>query len=315
MRISKLIFILIIFSCISSCALFQPGRIGVGSAKKISSRIDELTSESKIKDMTRAAMEGALSGSASPSADTSLQVLSERLAENIEDKLNEVFRNLDTRTPGKKFSRGVVDNLINKEVEHELKAFLTATSQHAESDLSAAIEGLEHSLTMSLDRVFRDLDKQLHGIDKSVEQVFSASLRDSMTAFVNVAVANLDLRPLSHKLSTELLSKELRDSIISLAADVQSNINLAEPIPDILRVVRQNAYYFAIFSFAIIAFLIYWSYSLRKRGILGEDLTEVIQSLNASEDEVLKARLENFLRDKGHYDFYKKEVTKMKKKK
>lgn len=299
----------------TGCTLFQPSKIGYRSAETIGKRIDSISSENHIRSVTRSAMKGALEGTTSGTADNSIDSLSKRLADVIHKELNRVFQNLDTKTPGQKFSRGVVDNLIGKEVEAELKSFLNNTSKSAEADFSSAIEGLEKSLSRSIRTVFADLNQQISGVDDSVAKVFSATLRDSLTAFVNASISELNLKPLSHKLSTELLSAELRDSIISLATEVQQNIDITEPFPDILRAIRQNAYLFAIFMFLIIAFLIYWSYSLRNRGVLGQDLTEVIQSLDDSEDIVLKNKLESFLKDKGHFEFYRREVNKMKKRK
>lgn len=309
------VLLALLMACISSCTLFHPDRIGYGSAESLGEKIDRISSEEHIREITRAAMEGALAGTASSTADSSLTALSEQLAKNIETELNGVFQRLDTKTPGRKFSRGVVENLISKEVENELKDFLGNTSRSAEKDFSSAIQGLEKSLSASIKNVFSGLDRQLSVMDESVGQVLSETLRDSLTAFMNASIADLELKPLSHKLSTELLSKELRDSIISLATEVQQNIDITEPFPDILRAIRQNAYLFVIFTFATIAFLIYWSYMLRNRRLLGDDFTEVIQNLDSSQDKILKERLEEFLKEKGHYEFYRREVNKLNKKK
>lgn len=310
-RYIPLLFLLLM----TGCTLFQPSRIGYRSAETIGKRIDSISSEQHIRSVTRSAMEGALEGTNSSASDSSIDSLSKRLADVIHKELNRVFQNLDTKTPGKKFSRGVVENLIGEEVKQELKLFLKSTSQEAEADLSIAIAGLEKSLSKSINNVFSGLDRQLSGMDESIGQVLSETLRDSLTSFINESIAQLELEPLSHKLSTELLSKELRDSIISLATDVQQNIDITEPFPDILRAIRHNAYLFAIFSFGIIAFLIFWSYKLRNRRLLGDDFTEVIYNLDSSEDRILKQRLEQFLKEKGHYEFYRREVNKINKKK
>lgn len=306
--------ILLILS-MNSCLLFQHKKFAERTAGDISQSLKDITDEERIKALTQSAMEGAMQGTSSPQSEESLNELTRILSENIGKELNKVFAKLDTRTPGENFTSGVVESLVNKEVEEKLKSLLANTAQGAEKDFGLAIQNLEKDISQSLVGIVRTLNAQISTLDESMQGVLSQNLQDSISSFFNTAIANVELRPLSHKISTELLSSELRDSIISLASAVQNNIDITEPLPGIVTLLRQNAIILSLLGFFLIAGLIYWSYYLRKKSILGDDLTEILHKLNETEDEELVTKLESFLKEKGHYDFYQSQVQRLKKKK
>ncbi len=299
---------------LSSCIAFQHKKMGYKSVEKLNEKLDNITEPDKISTMSQKAVEGALSGSQTPESEESIQKLTQTITKNLEQELNKVFSKIDTRTPGQNFSKGIVESLINDEVETSLKEFITTTAKSTDENFSDAILSLENTLSASLKRVAASLDTELSSLDESLVNVLSQNLQDSLNNFLNNSIANINLQPLSKKISTELLSPELRDSIISLATAVQNNIDITEPLPGIVVLVRQNAILLAWLGFFLIASLIYWSYFLRKRSILGNDLTEILHNLNESEDRELTLKLENFLKEKGHYEFYKDQVKRLKKK-
>ncbi len=312
LSIKHITLITLYIMCCSSCLMFQHKRFASKTAAEVSDQINELSSEEKIRQIAKSAIEGAFDGTASPSSDENIQKLSANISAHLEKELNKVFNNLDTKTPGKKFSEGVVENLINKEVEAKLKELLSSTVLQTEADLKRTISELERQLNTSIDGVMYNVNDDIASLDESFQKALSNNLQDSVSNFVNNALADIELNTLSHKMSTELLSRELRDSIISLASEVQKNIDITEPIPGILSLLRQNAIIFSIVGFFLIASLIYWSYYLRKRSILGDDLTEILHNLKETEDNELIGKLEDFLREKGHYEFYKKQLERLK---
>jgi len=310
-----IILLLIGVSTFNSCLLFQHKRLASKTAEQVSQSLQDLTNEEKVKKLAKSAIEGVMDGTSSETSRESLDELTRILSENIGQELNNVFAHLDTKTPGENFSNGVVNSLVNKEVEAKLKQLLANTANGAQEDFGQAIQNLEKDINKSLTGIVRNLNNQISTLDESLQAVLSNSLQDSLSHFFNNAIADIELKPLSHKISTDLISTELRDSIISLATAVQNNIDITEPLPGIVTLLRQNAIILSLLGFFLIASLIYWSYYLRKKSILGDDLTEILHKLKETDDQDLIYKLESFLKEKGHYEFYQQQVNRLKKKK
>jgi len=191
---------------LSSCAMFQPDRIGRGAAKQINETVDDLTSEERLKEMTKSAVEGAISGLSSKDSEEEMTKLSITLSETLGEKLSEVFEKLDTRTPGVKFAKGVTDSLISKEVEKQVSSFLSGVIHDTGGDINTELDLLTKNINESIASLIPNLDRQIASLDGSIEKVLSNKLKDSLSYFLSDALGNIELEDFSHKLSTELLS-------------------------------------------------------------------------------------------------------------
>lgn len=292
---------------LSSCAMFQPDRIGRGTAKQIDETIDDLTNENRLKAMTKSAVEGAISGMSSKDSEEEISKLSETLAESLGEKLNEVFINLDTRTPGVKFAKGVTDSLITKEVERQVTTFLSGIIHKSGGDINDEIDLLTETLNESIASLFPNLGRQIEGLESSLQKVLSTTLKDSLSTFISGALADLDLNGFSHKISTELLSAELRDTLRIVVAEIQREINLTEDVPGFLEVIKRYIYQFLAIAFFLIAALIYFRFRLKQREEYEEDMAAVIEGM-LDEDPSLKDKFEKMLADKNRLKVFKEQV-------
>lgn len=292
---------------ISSCAMFQPDRIGRGTAKQIDETIDNLTNEDRLKAMTKSAVEGAISGMSSKDSEEEISKLSETLAESLGEKLNEVFTNLDTRTPGVKFAKGVTDSLITKEVERQVTTFLSGIIHKSGGDINYEVDLLTENLNESIASLFPNLGRQIEGLEGSLQKILSTTLKDSLSTFISGALADLDLNGFSHKISTELLSAELRDTLRIVVAEIQREINLTEDVPGFLEVIKRYIYQFLAIAFFLIAALIYFRFRLKQREEYEEDMAAVIEGM-LDEDPSLKDKFEKMLADKNRLKVFKEQV-------
>lgn len=305
---AKGLFVVCVACCvISSCAMFQPDRIGRGTAKQIDETIDDLTDEERLKQITKSAVEGAIQGLSSKDSEAEISKLSITLSESLGEKLNEVFENLDTRTPGVKFSKGVTDSLISQEVKIQVTDFLSNIVHDTGGDINREVDLLTDNLNKSLASLFPNLDKQLADLDGSIEQILSEKLKDSLSIFLSDALGNIKLQDFSHKVSTELLSAELRDTLKMMAAEIKTEINLTENVPGFLEVVRRYIYQFLAIAFFLIAALIYFRFRLKQREDYEADLTEALGKM-MDEDPALRTKLENKLLEKDRLKLFQEQL-------
>lgn len=300
---------LFILCLISSCAMFQPDRIGRGAAKQIDDTVDELTSEERLKAITKSAVEGAVAGLASQDSEKEVSKLSEALAETLGTKLNEVFENLDTRTPGVKFAKGVTDSLISKEVERQVTTFLSSTINKTGGDINREIDLLTANINASIAELFPNIGTQIESLEGSLQKVLSHTLRDSLSFFLSDALANVELEGFSHKISTELLSRELRDTLRLMASEIQHEINLTEDVPGFLELIKKYIYQFLAIAFVLIAALIYFRFRLKQREEYEEDMAAAIDRM-LEEDPSLKDKFEKMLLEKDRLKVFKEQVRK-----
>lgn len=304
----KFLFYFIIICCLgSSCAMFQPDRIGRGAAKQIDDTIDELTDEERLKAITKSAVEGAISGLSSNDSEKEVSKLSEALAETLGTKLNEVFANLDTRTPGVKFAKGVTDSLISKEVEKQVTSFLSNTINKTGGDINREIDLLTANLNASIAELFPNIGNQIESLEGSLQKVLSETLRDSLSVFMSDALTNLELEGFSHKIATELLSRELRDTLRLMASEIQREINLTEDVPGFLELIKRYIYQFLAIAFLLIAALIYFRFKLKQREEYEEDMAATIDKM-LELDPSLQDIFDDMMAEKNKLKTFKKQV-------
>ena len=304
---TSLCFTYIVLCMISSCAMFQPDRIGRGTAKQIDETIDDLTSEERLRAITKSAVEGAISGISSKDSEKEISKLGETISESLGEKLNDVFVKLDTRTAGVKFAKGVTDSLISREVERQVTTFLSGVVNKTGGDINNEVDLLTDNLNRSIASLFPNLDAQLSSLDGSIEKILSEKLKDSLSLFLSDALGNMQLEDFSHKVSTELLSDELRDTLKMMAAEIKTEINLTENVPGFLEVVRLYIYQFLAIAFFLIAALIYFRFRLKQRQEYEADLTEALGKM-MDEDPSLRSKLEDKLMKKDRLKLFQEQL-------
>jgi len=290
-----------------SCALFQPDRIGKGAAKQVDKTIIDLTSEERLKRITKSAVEGAISGLSSNDSEEEISKLSESLSEKLGEKLNEVFENLDTRTPGAKFAKGVTDSLITKEVERQVTHFLSEVINQTGGDINKELDILTRNINRSISSLFPNLDKQISSLDESIESILSDQLKDSLTVFLSNILGDIELKDFSHKLSTELLSTELRDTLKTMASEIALEINLTKDVPGFLDVINRYAYQLMAIAFVLIASLIFFRHKLKQRVAYEADLAQAIGKVIDGDPE-LRSKLQNILSEKDRWKIFKEQM-------
>ena len=123
------------------------------------------------------------------------------------------------------------------------------------------------------------------------------------------ALGDVQLKDFSHKLSTELLSAELRDTLKIMAAEITHDINLTEDVPGFLDVIKRYALQFLALAFVLIAALIYFRYKLKQREDYEVDLAEAIGKV-IDEDPALRGKLQNVLSEKDRWEIFREQLGK-----
>lgn len=305
--------ILVMAMClsISSCALFQPSKIGRGAAQDIVKAVDKLSDEEIVYKLTQTAVEGAIAGLASTDSDDELAKFGEVLAETLGEKLNAVFDNLDTRTPGSKFAKGVTDSLINKKVEADIKLFIDGVIDKTGGDLNQEIALLTDNINRSIASIIPNLNREISSLDESVERVLSNQLKDSLSNFLSEAISGIELKDFSNKISTDLLSGQLRDTLKAMASEIRDELDVTENVPSFMELVKKNAYEFLGLAFLLIAGLIYFRHMLKQRRDYEEDVASVLSQM-MDDNPSIKDKVETMLKEKNRLDDFKTNVNRKK---
>lgn len=288
-----------------SCTLLKPKTIGYDAAARIEARIDSLTRSANIEQMTKSAVEGALQGLASDASNEQVSKFSQALSESLGKELNRVFSELDTRTPGVKFSKGITDSLLNKTLELRLKSFVKSAINEADGDLQLAIAHIEGNLKHSLDAVFQNLRYNISTLEKSLMDAMSQRLKDSLSYFLTDAINGMEFDSVSAKISTDLLSRQLRDTLSSMVVEIKEEISLNQQVESWGSWIKENFIYGALFVAALVLLVSYLKTQVKKRDDYQRDLTIIMEDM-VGEDHELRDKLEKLLERKDHLNTFRK---------
>ena len=288
-------FVLAIVLTQSACLLFKPKTIGADAAKELTHSIDSLTQQEVIHGLTKNAIEGALSGTTSEESDDDIKKLSETLTR----ELSKLIQNIDTGTPGSKFSKGVTENLLSKEVEKQLTEFVTTAINSADGDIALAIKNIEDNLSSSLDGVFKNLKSNISGLEYAIMSAMSKKLKDSLSFFITDALNGIAFDSLSANISTDLLSDQLRDTLTQIVVDIQNKIS--EGDGNIFDKMKDYFIYGALFVFVLILGLLWYYFHrrMRERTNYENDLSDIIENI-VGDNDALKEKFLKSLEDKNH---------------
>lgn len=283
---------------LNACTLAKPKSIGFDAAARIESRLDSLTSAENIERLTKHAVEGAIQGLATDASEGEISKFSLALSESLGKELNRVFANLDTRTPGMKFSKGITDSLLNKRLESRLKEFVNGAVSSADGDLSVAISNIETNLKYSLDEVFSTLRTNISSLEKTLMDAMSQKLKDSLSYFMTDAINGIEFDSLSSHLSTELLSRELRDTLSSMVVEITQKVAINDRVESWGQWVKENFIYGALFIAFLVILVSYARAQIKKRDDNQVVFATILRDL-AGDDEELRQKLETLLDKKN----------------
>jgi len=303
--IRSILFLSIITCLLSSCLGSKLKTVGVDSVKEVTSTVDSLTQEEVVENLTKNAVEGALQGLGSEASEDEISKLSAALSASIGKELDKIFKNLDTRTPGSKFSKGVTENLLSKEVEKQVTDMLSKAINTADGDITIALKSIEGNLNESLNEVFENLNHNIRGLETVLMNTMSEKLRDSLSYFLTDALNGIQFDSVSSNISTDLLSDQLRDTLSQIVVDIQKEISEGE-----------NSIFDAIKNIVILVFLLslawVWYFFNRKRKeseSYEKDLEDSIESI-LSENDGLKEKLLKELDQRGSLKTFNQKTSK-----
>ena len=273
-----------------SCLLFKPKTVGLESVERIENKIDSISSEEVIGNMSRHAVESAVEGLNSNSTEEEISQLSEELADKIGEKLTEIFQRIDTRTPGVKFAKGVTDSLINKQLENDLLELLNASISRADGNLTEAIKHIEENLTNSIHSLALTITDDASVLEQALLETLSTRLKDSISYFLTDAISNVELEGFTSKLSTELLSRQFRDTLGEIVLEIKEKLSFESEVEGWYYVLRENFVQAALFIAALVLVVSYMrntiQYMDRK-----DSLREIL-----SNDSKLRKEFESLIR-------------------
>ena len=245
------------FLMMESCLLFKPKTVGLESVERIENKIDSLSSEEVVGNMSKRVVESAVEGLNSNQTDAQIAQLSEELADKIGEKLSEVFQRIDTRTPGVKFAKGVTDSLINKQLENDLLELLNASIDRADGNLTVAIKHIEENLNSTIGSIARTFETNSSVIEEALLETLSERLQDSLSFFLTDALSNVQFNSFSNQLSTELLSRQFRDTLGEIVVEIKERLSFESEVEGWYYVLRENFVQAALFIAALVIVVTY----------------------------------------------------------
>ena len=231
--------------------------MGLESVERIENKIDSLSSEEVVGNMSKRVVESAVEGLNSNQTDAQIAQLSEELADKIGEKLSEVFQRIDTRTPGVKFAKGVTDSLINKQLENDLLELLNASIDRADGNLAEAIKHIEENLTNSIHSLSHTVTDDASVIEQALLETLSTRLKDSISYFLTDALSNVELNAFTSQLSTELLSRQFRDTLGEIVLEIKEKLSFESEVEGWYIVLRENFIQAALFIAALVLVVSY----------------------------------------------------------
>ena len=231
--------------------------MGLESVERIENKIDSLSSEEVVGNMSKRVVESAVEGLNSNQTDAQIAQLSEELADKIGEKLSEVFQRIDTRTPGVKFAKGVTDSLINKQLENDLLELLNASIDRADGNLTVAIKHIEENLNSTIGSIARTFETNSSVIEEALLETLSERLQDSLSFFLTDALSNVQFNSFSNQLSTELLSRQFRDTLGEIVVEIKERLSFESEVEGWYYVLRENFVQAALFIAALVIVVTY----------------------------------------------------------
>jgi len=302
---------LVLCLSLSSCALFQPKDIGRNTVADLSNDIERLTSEERIKGIVKSAVEGALEGTSSEESEESLKELVEILTTEIIEKINPALDTLNTKAPAENLVNGAIDALSSENNKTKIDSLLANIFRTADANLTTTIEELEGKINKTVSEIVANLEKEVKDLDKVVADIFSKALQDSVSNFINGAIAGIDMEAIGNRIATELLTRQLKDTLDVVLE--RGSEQVTKPFDVLLNLLKKNLISVALVVAGLV-FLLWW---LRKKWVkkdhdakhaqeFANQMTIAIEKLSAENDIELEKKVKEMLKDKDTYDQYKK---------
>ena len=294
----------------SSCALFYPKDIGRNTVADLKEDIEELTSEERIKGIVKSAVEGALEGTSSEESEQSLNELVDILTKSIIEKINPALDTLNTKAPAENLVNGAIDALSSEANKAKIDSLLADVFKSADSNLTTTIEDLEGTINKTISGIIANLENEVKGLDKVIAEMFSQALQDSVSSFINGAIAGIDMEAIGNKIATELLTKQLKDT---LGVMIKGGAEKAtEPLDSVLDLLKKNLITVAVVVVGLL-FLLYWfrrkflqkDHDMKHAQAFANEMTKAIESLSSEVDTELETKVKERLSDHKNYDKYK----------
>ncbi|MGK0317796.1 MAG: hypothetical protein ACI86M_004042 [Saprospiraceae bacterium] len=296
---------------LSSCALFQPKDIGRNTVADLSNDIEKLTSEERINGIVKSAVEGALEGTSSERSAESIKDLVQILTKEIKDQINPVLDSLDTKVPAEKLVNGAIEALTSEKNKAKIDSLITNILRNADENLAITVSDLEKSINKTLSSIVSNLKHELAGMDKTIAEMFSDVLQDSLSSLINGTIAGIDMEMISKRISTELLTKQLRDTISLMLKDASESAT--KPLDSILGLLKKNLIYVAL-VIAGLVLLLWWirrkfvkkDHDAKHAQEFASEMTKAIANISSKHENLdLEKKIKERLADKKTYDKYK----------
>ncbi len=295
---------------LSSCALFQPKDIGRNTVADLSTDIEKLISPDRINKIVQSAVEGALEGTSSEESAESIKELVQILTEEIKSQINPALDSLNTKAPAENLVNGAIDAISSEQNKAKIDSLLTSILRNTDKNLEVTLGQLEKNLNRTISGVVTNLENEVAGLDKTIAKIFSDVLQDSLSNFINGTIEGIDMAMISKRVSEELLTKQLRDTIGLIFKNASEEA--LGPAEVLLNAVKKNAIKVAL----VIAGIIFFFWWLRRRFVkMDKDakeahgnaaaLAKAIRDISAEGDIELERKIKEKMVNNDAYDKYK----------
>lgn len=290
------LFAMMTILALDSCLLFKPKTAGLDSIARIEKKVDSLTSEAVIKKISEDAAQGAVSGLTNKHSEEEIEKLGKALGDVIAKELTGVFQRIDTRTPGTKFAKGVTDSLINKQLEQDFLKLINDAVAQADGNLEAAIKNIELNVNNSLDGISRRLNSNVTALEEAMLKTLSKKLQDSLSGFLTTAIGDVQFKSFSTNLSTELLSREFRDTLGEIVLEIREKVSIDEKVTSYYKIARNNFVQAALFIALLVMAVTYMNGQIKKMDRKNEisDLLDSDPELKKQIAQLIKEREKKF---------------------
>jgi len=245
-----------------------------------------------IDSMTMAAMSGILTKLSDTISENQLDSISARINRILVKYLNESFKNLDPGPVGQNFTKGAMQPILDTATEHRLQDMIHAVSLKASEDLTATIRSMMSELNSPNSKA------QLNSLLLSL---FSKTNADSLSGFINRAVAKVNFELIGHRLAEELLEANVKPQIDSIARtavrsifqEIQKDKNAKGFFSDI-----RNILILGIGLLGLVMALLFWI-NRRKAMELNKMFVQAIEDLDGNHSNKAKKAVEDQARARG----------------
>ncbi len=245
-----------------------------------------------IDSLLMEATSGVLTELSNADSEEKLDTIAARINRILVQYLNESFKNLDPGPTGENLMKGAMRPVLDTMTERRLQEMIHSVSGQAAEDFTAVIRGMMTELTSAGSKA---------KLNALLLSLFTNTTSDSLSAFVNRTVADVDFGIIGQRIATELIEAKVKpqvDSVVRLAVrsifdEIQKDKNARGFFSDI-----RNILILGLGLLGLIMAFLFWI-NRKKAMDLNKMFVHAIEDLEGKHAEDAKKSVEKHARARG----------------